>query len=376
MATTATINERLKLFAQAVGEELKKKADKGEGGGGGTLSGKALGFGVIPSIPVATKETVTYPKNSHIVLSDGTEHILADDTEVDLSGVSIDTRHGKDVYVWAGVDKETSQTLKLEASLNSAVYENLNNAVVIGGFHCLCEDVGTIADHPLSDYKAGEILANSCWTVSHRPLSDPEGMVWCPSIQKWVDIYLPSWDGSKLVSVYEGIIADGASSELFNGGKFAEYAGLVKKQLISYDEFTVIAKGSNENTSINGGTDPVNTGGHKDSANRRMISDFGLEDCCGTMLQWTRTLFEYYPNSTWTSSNHSLSGYSNAKESIYNSDIDEEVYNYCYGVLRQGAAGGAYNSSTNSGSRCIDCHFALAAGDGTLSARLVSYPMP
>ena len=48
------------------------------------------------------------------------------------------------------------------------------------------------------------------------------------------------------------------------------------------DEFQVVAKGSNECTNISGSRDYGTTGGHVDTNNQRMISHYGLEDCCGT----------------------------------------------------------------------------------------------
>ena len=42
------------------------------------------------------------------------------------------------------------------------------------------------------------------------------------------------------------------------------------------DEFQRIAAGSNEETNIARSADPVTTGGHSDTAGRRMISNIGL----------------------------------------------------------------------------------------------------
>ena len=60
----------------------------------------------------------------------------------------------------------------------------------------------------------------------------------------------------------------------------------VRKRLLFDNEFASIASGSNEGTSIYGLADPGTTGGHKDTAKRRMISFIGCEDCCGAMWQW------------------------------------------------------------------------------------------
>ena len=53
----------------------------------------------------------------------------------------------------------------------------------LGGFHCLCVDVGTISGHALTNYIAGDILPRSCWDLKHKPRSEPEGygskLGWC-----------------------------------------------------------------------------------------------------------------------------------------------------------------------------------------------------
>jgi len=59
--------------------------------------------------------------------------------------------------------------------------------------------------------------------------------------------------------------------------------------MLEDDEFQAIAAGSNEETNIAGSADPVTTGGHLDTAGRRMISNIGCEDCCGVLWQWLRT---------------------------------------------------------------------------------------
>ena len=81
---------------------------------------------------------------------------------------------------------------------------NAENSRKIGGFHY--GDVRRIKADTLepinssgSAWGAGwedniyqGILPFSVWTLLHRPKSSPEGMVYCASIGKWVDIYLTS----------------------------------------------------------------------------------------------------------------------------------------------------------------------------------------
>ena len=63
------------------------------------------------------------------------------------------------------------------------------------------------------------------------------------------------------------------------------------------DEFTSAALGSNETTTIKGATDAGTVGGHKDTADRRMISAIGCEEMCGYLAQWTETIGGYTGNS-------------------------------------------------------------------------------
>lgn len=340
----------------------------------------------FPSVPTIVSGGIQIPKGTCIKINSNYAY-FSENTTVPLT-ISTTDRAGKDIYIWVGYS--STGELIYALSLSSILPSDFSEGKLIGGFHCLCVDVGTISGHSLSGYTAGAVIPNSIWTLSHRPVSDPEGMVWVPEINKWVDIYLPSWNGSKLISKYQGVIADGASSPSFNGSKFAEYAALAKKELISYDEFTVVAKGSNEGTSINGGSDPNTAGGHIDTAGRRMISNYGLEDCCGVLWQWSRTLFEGGATSPTTSSiwrngageatytegsmRYYLDNYAWYKESVYNPTFDSQQYGSCIGLLRRALLGGCWDAGSDCGSRAVFCDSFSAYGWSRNSARLVSSP--
>lgn len=191
-------------------------------------------------------------------------------------------RAGRDFYVYA-CQPAGGPTPKFLLSANSTVPAGytVDNSRKVGGFHCLCVAVGTISGHPLSGYLAGDILPASVWDLKHRPVSSPEGMVFSEAANIWVDIYLQSGTGANTASVYGATITD-----IRNWMDFVDDAGAVKKRLLNDIEFQLIAAGSNEKTNINGSTDPNTTGGHVDTAGRRMISNIGCEDCCGAMWQW------------------------------------------------------------------------------------------
>jgi hypothetical protein len=106
-------------------------------------------------------------------------------------------------------------------------------------------------------------------------------MAYSVSAGIWVDIYLQSGTGATTASVYGATITDTRTWL-----DFVDDLAAVGKQLLSDVDFQIVAAGSNEQTNIAGSADPVTTGGHIDTASRRMISNIGLEDCCGALYQW------------------------------------------------------------------------------------------
>jgi hypothetical protein len=290
-------------------------------------------------------------------------------------------RGGRDIYLYVCEPDEEGDSPKFLLSVNSTVPAGYTAASSrkIGGFHCLCASVGTISGHQLSGYVKGDVLPLSVWDLKHRPKSDPEGMVYVAGIGRWYDIYLDSWNGSKLVSKYGGTVADGASSPNWHGEKFAEYIGLVGKQLMFRHEFMVVAKGSNELTNISGSRDYGTSGGHVDTANRRMISNYGLEDCCGFMWQWVNDTHENYlaaggnattyKGSYWNGTNAYLDGYSWQEIPVYSSSVDPQKYGPSIGLLRRSLVGGYWGAGSLCSSRCVLCSNFSSYVDGSRGAR-------
>lgn len=291
------------------------------------------------------------------------------------------SRSGKDFYIYACQASGTVPKFVLSANSTVPSGYTATNSRKIGGFHCECADVGTIEGHPLSGYIAGDILPRSIWDLKHRPVSSPEGMVWCDGV--WVDIYLAGWDGSKLVSQYKAVIQDGDSTKKWHGELFNEEFHKIKKRLLWRDEFAAYAKGSNEKTNIAGNADPNTTGGHKNTANRRMISNYGLEDCCGVLWQWTNDIsmrgivtngsdIDYA-----SSSNYWLNGYGwDSANRIGNSDIDGDKTKYGneYGLLVRLFAGGSWNLGSSCGSRSVHGDSLSARRIGDRAGRGASEP--
>ncbi|UNF29899.1 hypothetical protein MNL13_03885 [Bartonella krasnovii] len=191
---------------------------------------------------------------------------------------------GKDYYLYLAYDAGNNQE-KFVLSVNATYPDGYtaNNSGKIGGFHALCADVGTISGHSLSGYRAGDILPNSVWCLNHRPHSSPEGMVYDPSTDMWVDIYLQSGIGENTKSVYR--------TNIITNRSYTDHAtdmARVKKSLLSDEAFASAMYGSNDKRSIQGkkSPSPKHSGGHKDTANRRMISYIGCEDGCGYIWQF------------------------------------------------------------------------------------------
>ena len=292
-----------------------------------------------------------YFRNDVEVTVDISDTANWDSTETDYT--IADNRAGKDFYIYA-VDDKATKSVHVVLSANSTVPTGYTDSSSrkIGGFHCLCADVGTptwhnpatLKDeaHWLSGYVKGDILPYSVWDLLHRAESSNEGMVFSPETHMWYDIYLSSCDGSKLVYVFGGVTADGASSKPFHGEMFAECAGQINKELISRDEFIVVAKGSNERTAIHGSKDAGTTGGHVDTANRRMISNIGLEDCCGFLWQWCKQSGGANGSSDWGNS-----------VSATPVDTAAGVYGQSYGNYYRANVGGTWLESSQCGSRCV-----------------------
>ena len=206
------------------------------------------------------------------------------DTQAPTDYTVAANRAGNNFYVYA-CQPASGTVPVLLVSANSTVPSGYtaDTSRKLAGFHGLCLAVGAIGGHSLTGYLAGDILPDSVWDLHFRPVCSPEGMVYSSDVNKWVDIYLPSGTGVSTASVYGATISDTR-----NWMDFVDDGHAVDKQLLSDEEFHAIAAGSNQETNITGSADPVTTGGHVDTAARRMISNIGCEDCCGALWQWLR----------------------------------------------------------------------------------------
>lgn len=255
---------------------------------------------------------------------------------------------GKNYYIYL-VPSGTG--CKLIVSLNASYPSGYTatNSRKIGWFHTLCVAAGTISGHLASGYSAGDIIPNSVACLSFRPKCDPSGMAYIDIIDSWVDIYLQSGTGANTASVYGGTITD----TRYYGNHCRDMAK-VGKTLPSSNDFSIFAFGSNEKTNISGSADPVTTGGHKDTNNRRMISQYFIEDCCGALWQW---LNDEGPcgGSNWT-----------------DITLDDNASSSWYGSLFVLLAGGYWDGGAHCGSGCRVGSNWRSALDGISSARGLS----
>lgn len=310
------------------------------------------------SLFTSNKTSIVIPKNMRININ-GEAYISTRNVTLNTSTLG-ENLAGKDVYIYALAGSGTEPDFVL--SLNSTVPTGYTaeNSRKIGGFHCLCKDVGIIEGHALSGYVAGDILPATRWDLEHRPKGSPEGFAYEELTDCWIAIYLPSWDGTKLVSVYNGVIADGSSAKKWHGEAFYEQFVKQGMRLVWRHEFQMGAKGSNEQTNIQGSSDPNTTGGHVDTAGRRMISNIGLEDCCGVLWQFAMDL-GFAGGSGWTNS-------------VYHSAVDDRSYGQTYGTLYRLLLGSYWDLGAYCGSRSAACHVSSAYVYVDISSRGASEP--
>ena len=150
--------------------------------------------------------------------------------------------------------------------------------------------------HPLTGFNSGDILPESvCCLNFHPSCKNWDGMVYCNTLEKFVDIYLQSGTGEFTESKYGAVHT--ISRQWLNHQCDLQTVG---KSLLTISEFMQAAMGSNERTAITGAKDWTTVGGHVDTDNRRMISFIGCEECCGYLWQWCRNDSEYSDRNDWS----------------------------------------------------------------------------
>ena len=324
---------------------------------------------VRSALPTSAKTSITINpmmltiNGSAYELKDAKTLLLNDDTAWDVKYVTASNRAGKDFYIYACQPSSgTIPTLILSANSTVPTGYTATNSRKIGGFHCECLDVGTVTDeNTMNGYATGDIIPYSIWDLKHRPKSSPEGMVYVEPLNVWISIYIMSWDGSKLVSAYNGVQADGASAKPFSGTEFAEYLAKVNMRLPRYDEFVVFAKGIQECVNVKGSTDVNTTGGHYTTDNKRIISSYGIEDCAGVIWQWLSDVFGSDFAGSWNTSS--------------NRDARNTRGDCWGGGLRRALAGGGWFFGAGCGSRASIVNVWSAGSSDSYACHCASEPL-
>ncbi|MCX5819751.1 MAG: hypothetical protein NT047_07555 [Deltaproteobacteria bacterium] len=315
---------------------------------------------------------VVNPAANYVPIDIGGHWFLMDEA-VDVDSVDdLDTgtlAAGTDYYVYACTN---GSTLSFKVSANATVPTGFDAAHSrkIGGFHTLCTAVGTIGGHTLTGYAQKDILPASVWCLKHRAKTLVNvGLVYDSGIQKWVDIYLQSGTATGTTSVNGGTITDTRTWM-----DHVDDGHAVGKRLPIDHEFQSFAAGSNEETNITGSADPGTTGGHSDTAGRRMISNIGCEDCCGAMSQWLQDEAYIYSGATGYYGN--LPG---GKGSVYTNFTSDpgapEMDNADAGSDTKLIAGGDWAHAAFCGSRYRAANYYRWNADTAIGARFVSEPL-
>lgn len=175
-------------------------------------------------------------------------------------------RQGKDFFIHFVAFSDDTESLVLSVYAATPSLNDIAASRLIGGFHCLCMDVGTIPDHPLSGFVTGDIIPMSMWDLWHHAAAKPAVMVFDPAIGLWIDIYLPTEDGVAgfAVPVYSGD----------DRPAMQRIAIAQNKRLLTDEQSAAALAGTSTETIAT----PETAGGNADTSGRRVISHTGLED--------------------------------------------------------------------------------------------------
>lgn len=264
---------------------------------------------------------------------------------------------GKDFYIYACTPANgNAPKYILSAKSTIPTGYTADNSRKIGGFHCLCLDVGTIEGHTLSGYKAGDILPASAWDLLHRARSENEGMVYDEMDDIWLSIYILSELNGEPASVYGGVMLDGESATPYHGLKFTEELAKKKMRLPYLHEYFNARKGCQEQVNVKGSADVNTTGGHVYSNNVRCISNIGLEDPSGVIWQW--------------SNNYGMAGGNGWGNSNYDATVDGGIARGdAYGTLWLPCVGGRWVDGSHCGSRSVFGDYWAARRDADIAGR-------
>jgi len=298
-----------------------------------------------------------------------------------ISTATLDTgvlENGKDYNTYACYDDGQLAFLNSKALTYPAGY-TADEVLLIGGYHTLCMNVGTISGHLLSGYSAGDITPTSIWDLKHRAANlDNRGLAYHPLIRLWLQIYESSDNGvGGVQSVNGATILD-----TLGQNEFMKKGQAVGMRLLSHDEFYRASLGSNQQTNIAGGADPVTAGGSLDTAGRAMVNDYGHWRLCGSLWTWLADLYYKFKGATsHTHTENTATSYTQNAVTSAPSVAMTPPFAYYDDGAGEGKehiqtesniallAGGTWTTGANAGSRCRTAAYRRSDAYPDFSAR-------
>jgi hypothetical protein len=312
----------------------------------------------------ADPQTVAFVKNSNTTAS------LKAGTWVDVGGRMLHFASATNIVMpalTAGTDYAiyacTDNTVRADASFVAPTGYTVLTSRRIGGFHY---SPGGHSGTPGGGNATAQMNEFSFWDVKFRPACpDPRGMTLVAD-SFWSDIYLLGVDhqinGSSRFNV---TMADGASPPKiptrFGGNGSTAYASLnwweasecaqsFGKRLPTYGQFSALAYGTTENSSI--GTDPIST-----SWASAYVSRWGVNQASGVLWTWGAD-FSFRPGA-------GVEGWKN------DAGNRGQIYLLNNIGLVASIFGGNWDNAAFSGSRSSDWKYVPSFSSGGLGARLV-----
>ena len=323
--------------------------------------------------------------------SNGTCHIFYSDDEITISAANLVSGDafaaGTSYFVYLVYTDQGNWLFKISTS-DSQTFTGALAARIIGGFDTLCVSVtseqvySTTEVHPFSGAVAGYIHPFSVWDLWHRPVCCPEGFAYAPTLGIWASIYLMSKDATlntwttgttasgskypndsfKMVSKNGGTILDGTSTpalDCLDGEQQLHYQGM---RLPTIAEFGDLARGAPQGVNIKGSADPVTTGGHLATNDKRIISYCGLEDIVGVLWQWSsESSYDASGSTTWTDN--------------FNANKRDVLGKYYFGAGKRARLGGRWSDGDYCGSRGLDWSYSPLYLSSYIGFRAVSESM-
>ena len=273
-----------------------------------------------------------------IVVRESSAELVLSDVAVwdDAQYATAANRAGKDFYLYV----IAGGGLLLSANATVPTGFTADTSRKIGGFHCECLSIGVISGHDGSGWLTGDIIPTSIWDLLHRSPGIQNGMAYVSPLQEWWMIYLQSNTGANTASTFAATITNSR-----NWMDFSDDLGAVGLRLPTDHGFQIAAEGSNQQTNIMGSADPVTTGGHVDTAGRRMVSKYFLEDCCGAVWQWLAD--QSYQNDATYAGTFGYYALPGGKGQLYRQGAVGDVKLLAGGYWVTGAACGSQYRSAN-----------------------------